>query len=131
MSGIVIIDDDALMRSLLAEWLAGEGYRVEVGERAPGAFAPDLVIADIYMPRHLGAERLHAAHAAYPGVPIIAISGHFRSDVRCAGPAADALGVDRVIAKPLAREAFLDVVRSVIGAPHRGDLDAARAGCRR
>lgn len=115
MSGIVIIDDDALMRSLLAEWLVGEGYRVQLGEPAPGAPAPDAVIVDVYMPRHLGAERLRAARELHPGVPIIAISGHFHSDVRYAGPAADALGVDRVIAKPFGREAFLDVVRSVIG----------------
>jgi len=120
MSGIVIIDDDALMRSLLAEWLTADGYRVCGGQSEPAPHA-ELVIADVFMPRHLGVELLRAARAAYPGVPIIAISGHFRPGVRSAGPAAEALGVARVIAKPFAREAFLDVVRSVVGTPQRGD----------
>jgi DNA-binding response OmpR family regulator len=119
MPGIAIIEDDVLMRSLLAEWLTADGYRVNALARdgAPARVSADLVIVDLYMPRHLGSERLHAARAAYPGAPVIAISGQFRSDVRCAGPAAQALGVDRVIAKPFSREALLHAVRSVIGPP--------------
>lgn len=124
MSGIVIIEDDALMRSLLAEWLTEDGYRVRGGELEPGSRAADLVIVDVYMPRQVGCDQLRAARAAHPGVPIIAISGHFRAGVRSAGPAAEALGVERVIAKPIPRDAFLDVVRSVIGPPHGGEAGA-------
>lgn len=119
MSGIVIIEDDVLMRSLLAEWLTSEGYRVDAleGAATPAAIPARLVILDLYMPRHLGAERLCAVRAAYPNTPIIAVSAQFHSGVRCEGPAARALGVDRVIAKPFDREALLHAVRSVIGAP--------------
>ena len=126
MSGIVIIEDDALMRSLLAEWLIADGYRVCSSELERDSHA-ELVIVDLFMPRHLGGDRLRAARVAHPGVPIIAISGHFRPGVRSAGPAAEAFGVERVIAKPFGREAFLDVVRSVVGAPHSGDTEAANA----
>ena len=119
MSDIVIIEEDAQMRSLLTEWLTAEGYRVnDVASNDARAHArADLVIVDVYMPRHLGIERLRSARDAYPGVPIIAISGQFRPGVGCAGPAAQSLGVDRVIAKPCKREALVDAVRSVIRQP--------------
>jgi len=107
------------MRSLLAEWLTAEGYDVRTashGDAAPREPA-DLVIIDVYMPRHVAVERLHAVRAGHPGVPIVAISGQFRAGVRCEGPAARALGVDRVIAKPFGCEALLEVVRSLIGPP--------------
>ena len=114
MSNVVIIEDDALMRALLTEWLTAEGYRVEAVAGINGAALPpaDLVIADVYMPRQLGAERLRSIRKSYPGVPIIAISGQFRAGVDCSGPTAKALGVESVIPKPCEREALLRVVRS-------------------
>ena len=117
MSRIVIIEDDPLMRSLLAEWLTAEGYGVEsvAGDKAQPSPSVDLVIVDVYMPRWLGVERLRSARRVYPGVPIIASSGQFRAGLDCAGPAAQALGVERVMAKPFSRETLLDAVRSVIG----------------
>ena len=119
MSRIVIIEDDPLMRSLLAEWLTAEGYGVEsvAEDNARPSPSVDLVIVDVYMPRWLGVERLRSARRAYPGVPIIASSGQFRAGLDCAGPAAQALGVERVMAKPFSREALLRAVRSVIGLP--------------
>ena len=66
------------------------------------------------------AERLRAARHTYPDVPIIAISGQFRAGLDGAGSAAQALGVDRVIAKPFGRKALLDAVRSVIAQPVLG-----------
>ena len=119
MSRIVIIEYDLLIRSLLAEWLTADGYRVH-GLAEDNAQTPppvDLVIVDVYMPRGLGVERLRSARRAYPGVPIIAISGQFRAGLDCAGATAQALGVDRVIAKPFGRKALLHAVRSVIGLP--------------
>ena len=50
MSGIVIIEDDALMRSLMAEWLMAEGYRVNASRVNDAcAASADLVIVDVYM----------------------------------------------------------------------------------
>ena len=118
MSRIVIIDDDVLMRSLLAEWLTAEGYRVHCADDHAGtAESADLLLVDVYMPRHLGVERLRSARRSYPGVPIIAVSAQFRAGLDCAGSTAQKLGVDHVIAKPFGREALLYAVRSVIGLP--------------
>jgi CheY-like chemotaxis protein len=118
--GIVILEDDKLMRELLVEWLRAEGYSV----RADGlgvAQSPtrtDLVIVDVYMPRHEGASRLRAVKAAYPETPLIAISGQFRSGLIGSCNTAAALGVHQVIAKPLTRRELLAAVHGVIGSAH-------------
>jgi DNA-binding NtrC family response regulator len=120
MSGVVIIEEDKLMRDLLAEWLSAEGYSVRT--TAPGdTQAPnkaDLVIVDVYMPRQEGAKRLSAVKAVHPGTPLIAMSGQFRTGLVGSCTAADALGVQQVIAKPFSRRDLLAAVESVIGPAH-------------
>src|ERR1700682_6109104 len=80
MSRIIIIEDDGLMRGLLGEWLTEAGYSVTSGtlRDEPSKGRVDLVIADIFRPRHAGDNVVCAVRAAYPGVPIIAMSGQFR-----------------------------------------------------
>ena len=71
MSDIVVIEEDKLLRGLLSEWLSAEGYSVRAA--ASGDATPqdrtDLVIVDVYMPRHGGAQKLRAVKAA-PNGPI-------------------------------------------------------------
>jgi CheY-like chemotaxis protein len=118
MSSIVIIEEDALMRGLLVEWLSADGYSVRAA--APGGLqvpdGTDLVIVDVYKPRCDGAKRVREIKASQPQVPLIAMSGQFRAGL--AGPCAmaDALGVRQVIAKPFSRAALLAAVHGVIGA---------------
>jgi len=117
MSEIIIMEEDNLMRGLLAEWLSGEGYRVRTCDGSvPATDAnPDLVIVDVYMPRHIGNARIRSVKSALPGVPIIAISGQFRPGLTADGTAARALGAQRVIAKPFGRAELVKAVRAVIG----------------
>ena len=116
--GIVIIEEDKLMRELLVEWLSAEGYSVRAA--APGdaqvSDTADAVIVDVYMPRHEGANRLRAVKAAYGETPLIAISGQFRPGLVGSSTTAAALGVSQMIAKPFSRSDLLAAVRSVIGA---------------
>jgi len=103
------------MRTLLTEWLSEAGYevRTEVAGN-PHTEPADLVILSVYMPKHAGAlvRRIQVSH---PGTPLIALSGQFRSGLSAAGATAEALGVQQVIAKPLARRDLLDAVRAMIG----------------
>ena len=117
MAAIAVFEDDILMRSLITEWLAAEGHVVSGcrNDGAPACKSPELLIVGVYMPRHSGIDQLHYARNRHPGVPIIAMSGQFRPHVDHAGSAARALGVDRVIAKPMSRDALLGAVQSVIG----------------
>jgi DNA-binding NtrC family response regulator len=119
MSAIAIYEEDQLMRALLQEWLCGAGYQVQVA--APSATEPagkvGLAIVSIYMPKHAGTQLLQEVQTAYPGKPVIALSGQFRGGLSTAGAAAQSLGVARVIAKPLTRNALLGAVRAMIGPP--------------
>ena len=119
MSGIVIIEQDPFIRSLLVEWLTADGHRVHAvsGHDEQRPSDADLLIMDVYMPRHLGAARVRSVKHTYPGVPIIAMSAQFHAGLDCSGPIAETLGVDRVIAKPFGRDALRHAVRSTIGSP--------------
>jgi CheY-like chemotaxis protein len=119
-SSIVIIEEDKLMRELLVEWLSAEGYSARVAA-AGDARVPekaDLVIVNVYMPRHEGANRLRAVKVAYPETPLIAISGQFRSGLFGSCTAAAALGVRQVIAKPFTRRDLIAAVHGAIGPAH-------------
>jgi DNA-binding response OmpR family regulator len=117
MLNIVIYEDDFFMGALLREWLSEAGYGVRLAAQLdvrPDCQA-DLVIVSVYMPKNSGAEWVREIQAAYPGVPMIAISGQFRSGLSSAGAIARALGVQQAIAKPLVRSDLLDAVRGMIG----------------
>ena len=116
---IVIYEEDQLTRNLLREWLAEAGYGVRRGawDEAQCRGRADLVIASVYMPKQFGNGWLRDIQAAHPGVPLIAISGQFRSGLCADGAAAQALGVHQVIAKPLIRADLLAAVRAMIGNP--------------
>jgi DNA-binding response OmpR family regulator len=116
MSVITIIEDDDLMRGLLQEWLTDAGYAVRqlrTNETAPASTS--LVIVDLQSPRQTGAEIVRAAQAANPGAPIIAISGRFRAGLAGCSATAQALGVRRIIAKPLTRGELLDAIHDLVG----------------
>jgi DNA-binding response OmpR family regulator len=120
MSGIVIYEENDLMRALLREWLSDAGYRVRAGLLCglQSGGPADLVIVSVYMPKHAGARLVCETQAAHPGTPLIAISGQFRSGLSANGATAQSLGVQQVIAKPLTRAALLEAVRAIIGAPN-------------
>jgi CheY-like chemotaxis protein len=119
MSDIAIYEENDLMRALLKEWLSETGYRVhaaaslDVHRSSPA----DLVIVNVYMPRHAGAQFVRKIQAMHPGTPLIAISGQFLPGLSANGAIAQTLGVQQVIAKPLSRVDLLGAVRAIIGAP--------------
>ena len=77
---ILVVDDDAPLRCLLAIALEDAGYRVdEAGDGIEalmqvGHCSPDLILTDIQMPRldGIGLARLLAPHT--PPVPLILMS---------------------------------------------------------
>ena len=112
---IVVVEKDQLMRHLLVEWLEAEGYRVRVFTSCAdiSGASPDLVIADVHMPRKGGCDKLGSIRAAWPAAPLIAISGQFHGELPVASLAAREIGAERIIAKPFARETLLSAVRDL------------------
>jgi CheY-like chemotaxis protein len=78
---ILVVDDDAVIRTLLRVALESEGYEViEAADGAEGlqryqADPPDLVITDLQMPGMHGLELLQALHRVVPTPALMAISG--------------------------------------------------------
>jgi len=77
---ILVIDDEVDIRILLKEYLADEGYVVEVaqdgreGLEKARLFRPHLVVTDIFMPQVDGIEVILALTKSHAGLPIIATS---------------------------------------------------------
>jgi len=116
MGTIVVIDDDAAMRTLICEWLAAEGYRVRGLAAADGGDA-DLAIVDLLNLRARGPQALRAVRASYPRSALIGMSTQLARSLEGDSPLARSLGVSRLVAKPLARDELLAAVAATIDVP--------------
>lgn len=113
---ILVAEDNAEQRSLLASVLNSAGYRVLEAADGDEAVAlvrsaqPDLVLMDVTMPGTSGwnAVRVLKADLATRRVPIIVITGLAGSFDRDASIAA---GADDHIAKPVPPRKLLEEVR--------------------
>ncbi len=120
---VLVIEDDPILRELLAEWLLAAGYGVGVAAEGGAGLAdarahrPALVVTDIHMPGTGGAAVISEVGRIYPGIPIIAISAHFRSNRWFTPEEAIALGAARALAKPFNRRDMVGAVVELIGPP--------------
>lgn len=116
---ILIAEDNAEQRSLLASVLSSAGYRVLEAADGEEAVAivrsqpPSLVLMDITMPRTSGwnAVRALKGDPATSRVPIIVITGLAGSWDRDASIAA---GADDHLSKPVAPRRLLEEVRKFL-----------------
>jgi DNA-binding response OmpR family regulator len=121
MPKILIIDDEAEIRTVLREIFEFNGYEViEAGDGNAGvrqfeATQPDLVISDIVMPDQEGIFAIMEIRKKKPGTKIIAMSG----GGLMATPdeylhVAQKLGADLVFMKPLDLAELLKAVRTLL-----------------
>jgi DNA-binding NtrC family response regulator len=120
---ILVIEDDAIMREALSDWLESAGFQVRTAADAHTGLAlvkasvPRLVVTDLYMPGLSGAVVITELRQRHPDVAIIAISGLFNSGYGIDAAAAVGLGAARALAKPFSRAQFLSAVTDVLGLP--------------
>ena len=116
MSRVCLVDDDILVRDALALGLQDAGYEVLT---APGAAAGldlirrqsfDALITDINMPGTDGVQLISQARAAFPDLPIIAISGATEVEGRTLGEAAAYLGASASLVKPFRARQLAEVL---------------------
>jgi cyclic di-GMP phosphodiesterase len=89
-SCVLVVDDDASIRELVAEILTAEGYRVLIAKSAREAIAAverenvEVVLTDIHMPGSVsGLELINCLHELRPTLPIIPVTGSAeQGDVR-------------------------------------------------
>lgn len=104
---ILLVEDDASLRLLLAEELELDGYRVEVaatareGQQKALEVEPDLIVSDLRLPDEDGLSILRELQAAGHSVPFIIITAFGTVD-----QAVDALkaGADDFLTKPLSTD---------------------------
>jgi DNA-binding response OmpR family regulator len=121
MPRILIIDDEAALRDVLARLLEREGHEVfTAGDGVDGLrlwreHGAAAVILDIHMPRSDGIETLVQLRAVAPELPVIVISGG--DQTRALGLLSDArlLGATRTLAKPFSLSELTAAVNGALG----------------
>lgn len=130
MIDVLVVDDDPLMRGLLAEWLSEAGYGVRQAENGTTALQmlhsqpAGLLITDMDMPGHDGAQTLEEARRMLPGLAVIAISGGARDAKQNWVAIASRLGAAKTLAKPFERRELLAAVEEVVPRDKSGALHA-------
>ena len=115
---ILVVDDDARLRSLLSRYLTGEGFRVTTAETASDARAklraihPDMMVLDIMMPGESGlalteALRREQGHE----VPVLLLTARGAPEDRIAGFEA---GADDYLGKPFEPRELLLRIRAML-----------------
>jgi len=120
-NGIVLIVDDSLSaRRALAQFMQDSGYRVRTARDGIEAtqivegVRPDLVLADLEMPRMNGIElTAHLrSNVETADVPVIMVTSRSTAKHR---EQAQAAGVNVYFTKPYSEDALIETVRDLIG----------------
>jgi CheY-like chemotaxis protein len=83
---ILVVDDDASVRNMMAMLLNASGYQVSAAEHGFDALLqlrvpppPDVIISDLNMPQMSGFEFLSVVRRRFPEIPVIAVSGAYET----------------------------------------------------
>jgi len=110
---VIIREEDAQIRELLARWLREAGYLVAAPDAAL-EMTPALVIANVPEPH--SADGLICSLKGMYAAPILALSARFRRGLAGSVEAARRLGVEKVLPKPFTRKELLAAVRESVDA---------------
>jgi len=117
MSRILIIEDEAPMRTALADVLAGEGYRVLAADDGEGGLKraldekPDLILLDIMMPKLDGYQVCAELRRLGLAAPVLMLTAKGQIEDRVTGLDA---GADDYLVKPFSTEELLARVRALL-----------------
>jgi len=114
---VLVVDDSSMIRELVAKFFQRTGgFEVftadnpTAGIAALEIIAPDLLVTDLLMPGGNGIEMREAAIAKYPEIKTILMSGTLGE-----ATAEERGRFDGVLLKPFYQEAFIKMVRDVLG----------------
>jgi DNA-binding response OmpR family regulator len=117
---ILVVDDEPIVREVLARYLEREGYVVEVAEDGEQAIerykatAPDLVLLDLMLPRIDGLEvfrRMRDNGREAPRAAVIMVTAKGEEADRIVGLE---LGADDYVTKPFSPREIVARVRAVL-----------------
>lgn len=116
MPTILVVDDDAPIREMLAMILRSDGFAVVTAQNGDEALRIshtrerhiDLVISDLEMPGIDGAHLASEIRSEHPSLPVLLISGSGRHTD------AASLPISGFLSKPFRLPEFLKTVRQLI-----------------
>lgn len=119
MSGILIVEDDADTREVLALALVMKGFLVSTAEDGSRGLEmaerlrPDLIIADLCMPNLSGVEMIETLRKQprFSRVPILVLTA-YGSEVVI--DAIQALGASRAVSKPLDHDILYVLIEDLL-----------------
>jgi CheY-like chemotaxis protein len=128
MARILVIDDEAPIRSILRRSLERFGHEVveapdgSAGTRLFESSSFDLVITDLFMPEKEGIETILDLRERYPEVKILVVSGGLPSPGQALDKFsplgdAEALGADASLEKPFEIKKLLEAVDELLARP--------------
>ena len=117
---VLVVDDYEDAREMYAECLDASGFEVAQAESGDEAVAkavalqPALIVMDLALPGMDGwsATRAIKTDARTAAIPVVALTGHARSD---ASSAARDAGCDAFLTKPCLPDELEAAVRSLLG----------------
>jgi DNA-binding NtrC family response regulator len=113
MAKVLLVEDDDLVRDMLAQVLRRASHEVETatnGEEAANILKksnPDIMVTDIIMPQKSGITLISEVKAQHPNMEIIAISGGGRLDPTGYLDLSESLGATVSFEKPIDNSALL------------------------
>jgi|KBSMisStandDraft_5_1062788.scaffolds.fasta_scaffold18103_2 DNA-binding NtrC family response regulator len=117
MSTVLIVDDDARVREILARWLAPEGYETKEAPEAEAALemlaagGVAVALCDVMMPGRGGLWLVERMREAHPAVAVVLATG-----VENVHPSISLGGnVVNYLVKPFERATVLTAVREACG----------------
>ena len=118
---ILLVDDDVTLLQIIAGHLHLEGFETFLAQTAAQAIESlqgltvSLVIVDIFMPDQDGMETIGEIRAGWPDLPIIAMSGGWRTiSPDTILETAKALGAQEALAKPFDRQTLAATIRRLL-----------------
>jgi len=123
---ILVVDDQASVRTLVREYLSEQGFRVVIAENGRTALyaarqeKPDLVLLDIMMPEMDGYEFIRA-HRKESETPVILLTAKLEESDKVLGLE---LGADDYITKPFSMKELLARIHAVLRRAGQAPLPA-------
>jgi CheY-like chemotaxis protein len=122
MNRVLIVDDEASIRELIAEALREAGYHVDTAAHGAEALEliqsrpPQAIVLDLMMPRLDGSRfvQLMRLNPRFASVPIVLVTAAYG-----ALQAAERIGAHACVAKPFELDELVEVVGRIIDEPPR------------
>ena len=114
---VLVVDDDAEIRTLLREYLQKSGYRVSVAGDGKAMWtaleqaAPDIIVLDVMLPGDDGLTLCRDLRARSSTVPIIMLTARGEETDRIVGLE---MGADDYLSKPFSPRELLARIKSVL-----------------